>query len=143
MRTPVQDDADYGEMELNLSATHTSKLTTSVTGFDLSRTDNTVAQPDWVADFDLRYRYGPLRLSYQLQYLDKVLQAPLASIETTPTPIIKENIRHNVSVQYTLFENYTLRAGIINLTDEEPSYPTRNYGDILGRQWFVGLKAKF
>jgi outer membrane receptor protein involved in Fe transport len=46
-------------------------------------------------------------------------------------------------VQYALYENYTLRAGIINLTDEQPSFPTRSYGDILGRQWFVGLKAKF
>ena len=49
----------------------------------------------------------------------------------------------NISVQYALYENYTLRAGIINLTDEQPSFPTRSYGDILGRQWFVGLKAKF
>ena len=32
---------------------------------------------------------------------------------------------------------------MINLTDEEPSYPTRNYGDILGRQYFVGLRARF
>ncbi|WP_293475250.1 TonB-dependent receptor [Phenylobacterium sp.] len=136
------DDADYGEVELNLSATHTAKLTTSVTGFDLSRTDNTVAQPDWVANFDARYRLGPVRVSYQMIYLDKVLFAQNASIESTPVPVIKENIRHNLSAQYT-WENYTLRGGVVNLTDEQPSYPTRVYGDILGRQWFVGLRAKF
>jgi len=136
------DDADYGEVELNLAATHTSKLVTSVTGFDRSRTDNTVAQPDWTANFDLRYRKGPFRFSYQMIYLDKVFSAENASIESTPTPVIEENIRHNISAQYT-WENYTLRGGVVNLTDKAPSFPTRSYGDILGRQWFVGLKARF
>ena len=32
---------------------------------------------------------------------------------------------------------------IINLTDEQPSFPTRNYGDILGRRYYVGLNARF
>jgi len=136
-------DTDLGDVELNLAATHTSKLVTSVTGFDRTRSDNTVAQPDWIATFDVRYHTGPVRVSYQMQYLSKVLLVPNATIETTPTPNIGDNIRHNISVQYSLYENYTLRAGVINLTDEEPSYPTRSYGDILGRQWFVGLKAKF
>ncbi|MBL8770447.1 MAG: TonB-dependent receptor [Phenylobacterium sp.] len=136
-------DADYGDMELNLSLTHTSKLVTSVTGFDRSRTDNTVAQPDWVGTFDARYRRGPLRLTYQMIYLDKVALAQNASIESTPTPVIDENIRHNVSAAYTFLDRYTVRAGVTNLTDEDPSFPTRNYGDILGRQFFVGLNAKF
>lgn len=137
------DDADLGEMELNLSMTHTSKLVTSVTGFDRSRTDNTVAQPDWVGNFDARYRNGPLRLTYQLIYLDKVAFAQNASIESTPTPVIEENIRHNVSAAYTFQDKYTVRAGVTNLTDEDPSFPTRSYGDILGRQFYVGLNAKF
>lgn len=136
------DDADYGEVELNLSATHTAKLVTSVTGFDRSRTDNTVAQPDWSVNFDARYRLGPVRVSYQMIYLDKVYFAQNSSIESVPTPFIKENVRHNLSAQYT-WANYTLRGGVTNLTDEAPSFPTRTYGDILGRQWFVGLRARF
>jgi outer membrane receptor protein involved in Fe transport len=95
-----------------------------------------------VGTFDALYRNGPVRLSYQLQYQDKVIQGPNATIETTPTPIIQENIRHNLSGQYD-FGAYTVRAGVINLTDKAPSFPTRNYGDILGRQWFVGVNAKF
>jgi outer membrane receptor protein involved in Fe transport len=136
-------DSDLGDVELNVSATHTDKYVTSVTGFDRTRSDNTVAEPDWNVVFDARWHTGPVRVSYQLQYLSKVLLTPNATIETTPTPNVGDNIRHNLSVQYSLFENYTLRAGIINLTDEQPSYPTRNYGDILGRQYFVGLRAKF
>jgi outer membrane receptor protein involved in Fe transport len=138
----ISGGGDLGEIDLNVSATHTSKLVTSVTGFDRTRSDNTVAQPAWVGTFDALYRNGPVRLSYQLQYQDKVIQGPNATIETTPTPIIQENIRHNLSGQYD-FGAYTVRAGVINLTDKAPSFPTRNYGDILGRQWFVGVNAKF
>ena len=75
-------------------------------------------------------------------YLPEVKATPTATIENNPNPIIERNIRHSVSGQYD-FGNYTVRAGVINLTDEEPSYPTRNHGDILGRQYYVGLNARF
>jgi iron complex outermembrane recepter protein len=136
------DDADYGEVELNWAATHTSLRDTSVTGVDLTRLDGTTAQPNWAHNFDVRYNRGPLRLTYQLIYLPDAKVNLFDTIESTPTPSIKENIRHSISGSYD-FGAYTVRAGITNLTDEEPSFPTRNYGDILGRQWFVGLRARF
>ncbi len=135
-------DHDYGDMELNLEATHTALLETSVTGFDRSRTDGTITNPDWVTRFDAHYRHGPFRATYELFYLPEVKQTYTATIESTPTPMIASNTRHSVSAQYD-FGKYTVRAGIINLTDEEPSYPTRSYGDILGRQYYVGLRARF
>ncbi len=64
------------------------------------------------------------------------------TIESTPYPDIKGNIRHSLSAMYE-FDKYTLRGGVTNLTDEMPSYPTRSYGDILGRQFFVGVNARF
>ena len=36
-----------------------------------------------------------------------------------------------------------VRAGINNFTDKMPSYPTLSYGDIIGRAFFVGLKARY
>jgi iron complex outermembrane recepter protein len=36
-------------------------------------------------------------------------------------------------------KDLTVRAGITNLTDKMPSYPTLRYGDILGRRYFLGL----
>ena len=68
---------------------------------------------------------------------------PTATIESTPTPVVPSNTRHSISAQYDFGGHYTVRAGIINLTDEEPSFPTRNYGDIIGRQYYVGLRARF
>ena len=92
--------------------------------------------------FDARYRLGPFRATYTLNYLSPVRQGANTTIETSPTPHIKENIRHNISAAYEI-GNYTVRGGVTNLTDEEPSFPTRTYGDILGRQFYVGLRAKF
>jgi hypothetical protein len=136
------DQHDYGDMLLNLEATHTGLLETSVTGFDRSRSDGTVTNPDWVTKFAALYHRGPFRATYELFYLPEVKQTFTATIETTPTPTIASNTRHSISASYD-FGHYTVRAGVINLTDEEPSYPTRNYGDILGRQYFVGLRARF
>lgn len=136
------NDADYGELELAVDATHTTRFETSVTGFDQSRTDGTTRQPDWVVDFDATYSKGPLRLYYSLHYLPDAKINSFDTIESIPTPVIKENYRHNVSAQYD-FGKYTVRGGVINLTDEAPSFPTRNYGDILGRRFYVGLNARF
>ena len=47
-----------------------------------------------------------------------------------------------ISGQYD-YHNITFRAGINNLTDQGPSYGTLNYGDIIGRTFFVGASAKF
>jgi outer membrane receptor protein involved in Fe transport len=142
------DDADLGELELNLEATRIEKLEVSVTGLDVTRVDNTSStpgygpSPDLSARFDMRYRQGPFRATYTLNYLSAVKFQSTSTIETVPTPTIKENIRHNVSMSFD-YLNYTLRAGVTNISDEEPSFPTRTYGDILGRQYFVGLRARF
>lgn len=136
------DDQDLGELELGVQATHTSKLETSVTGFDLLRTDGTTETPEWVARFDARYIRGPFRATYQLQYLDDAKVDLSDTIESKPVPNVKANIRHNVSAQYD-FGDYRVRGGVTNLTDEDPSYPTRSYGDILGRQFYVGVTARF
>lgn len=142
------DDRDLGELELNVEATRTEKYEFSVTGVDVTRVDNTSSTPDYGPSpdlrvrFDMRYKKGPLRLNYALNYLSSVKLTATSTIENVPTPNVKENIRHNVSAAYEI-GNYTIRGGVTNLTDEEPSFPTRNYGDILGRQYYVGVKARF
>lgn len=129
-----------GELSLSVESTHSSLLTTSVTGATFERTDNTVAQPDWVTRFNAHYSRGPLRLTYQLYHLSAVLASSDATIENNPNPFIDSNMTHSISGQYDI-GNFTIRAGVINLTDEEPSYPNFVHGDILGRRYFVGVSA--
>jgi len=139
---PIFGGENAGRLELNAEATHTSLLTTSVTGGTFTRSDNTAGQPDWSGRFTATYINGGFRASYQLAYLDKVLSGPDATIENTPTPIYKANYRHDLSVQYDM-GNFLIRAGVNNLTNEEPSYPSISYGDIIGRELYVGARVKF
>ncbi|WP_233355979.1 TonB-dependent receptor domain-containing protein [Henriciella aquimarina] len=134
---------DAGNLSLGVEATHTSKLSTSVTGTTFNRTDNTVEQPDWTARFDAVYSNGPLRLTYQLDYLDGVKAEEGATIENNPNPVIDSNITHSISALYSFENGVTFRAGVTNFTDELPSYPTLTHGDILGRRYFAGMNIRF
>lgn len=133
---------DPGDLSLSIEATHSRKLNTSVTGTTFVRTDNTAEQPDWVGRFNARYARGPLRLTWQMYYLSEVLAQPDATIENNPNPVLDSNLTHSLSAQYDV-GNLTFRAGVDNVLDEEPSYPSFVHGDILGRRWFFGATASW
>lgn len=138
-----------GRLELEAAATHTSLLESSVTGTVFVRSDGTAVspitqtpQPEWAGRFDLRYSNGPFRFTYQAFYLSPALAAPDANIENNPRPNIDGNTTHSVSFQYDL-DRFAIRFGVNNLTDKQPSYPTLQYGDIIGRQFYAGIRARF
>lgn len=140
---------DASRVEFDVAATHTSLLESSVTGAVFTRSDNTAnspitgtAQPDWVGRVDVRFITGPFRLTYQAFYLSPVIALPDATIENNPNPNIAGNTTHSVSFQYDIGK-FALRMGVNNLTDKQPSYPTLNYGDIIGRQFFAGARVRF
>ncbi|WP_343699022.1 TonB-dependent receptor plug domain-containing protein [Caulobacter sp.] len=133
---------DLGQMELGAEVTHTTRYDTSTNGTTHSRTDDTTSVPDIRARFDVRWSKGPLRLFYSAYYLPEEPISITDTIETTPVPMISSNTVHNVSAQYN-WRNYTFRAGVNNFTDESPSFPTRTYGDVLGRQFYLGLRARY
>ncbi|QNA83172.1 TonB-dependent receptor [Sphingomonas sp. So64.6b] len=134
--------SDLGKLEFNVEATHTSLALTDTTGFNATESQGTVQNPDWRGRLDVNYTKGPLKLFYQLYYLPAQLHAVGATIENDPIPVVSANYRHTISVQYEL-PKLTLRAGVNNFTNEGPSFPTRSYGDIYGRQFFVGAKMRF
>ncbi|HEY7753567.1 MAG TPA: TonB-dependent receptor [Steroidobacteraceae bacterium] len=131
-----------GNLGLNLEATHVALLETSVTGVDLTRTDGSAAQPDWRARFDARWDRGPWRLAYALNWLPGTKVLRESTIENNPDPRLSANYRHSVSAQYQISEQFSVRAGVENLTDEQPSYPTLYYGDILGRQYYLAVTVR-
>jgi len=133
---------DPGRLTLTGQATHTDVKAQSVTGFDLSRTQNTLEDPDWVARFDAAYEKGPYRFTYQLFYLDSVKAVEGANIDNNVTPHISSNITHAISGLYNISDNVSLRAGVTNLTDKFPSFPTFTHGDVIGRRFFVGVNFR-
>lgn len=138
-----------GRLEFEVAATHTGLLESSVTGAVFTRSDNTARtpitgteQPDWAGRFDLRYSNGPFRFTYQAYYLSPVLAAPDATIENNPNPNVAGNTTHSISFAYDI-GTFAFRFGVNNLTDKQPSYPTINYGDIVGRSFFAGARFRF
>jgi outer membrane receptor protein involved in Fe transport len=144
-RLPLDNLFGSGPSHLSftIDATHNSRFETSVTGTSFVRQDNTVLQPDWVGRFTARFGIGPVLLSYQLYYLSDVLAVPNATIENNPHPNIASNTTHSLSAHWDITDAITVRAGVINFTDEDPSYPSLSHGDILGRRWFAGVTARF
>ncbi|WP_230292639.1 TonB-dependent receptor domain-containing protein [Croceicoccus sp. Ery5] len=130
-----------GDFHIGVNATHNTLLTTSVTGETFTRTDGTYFKPEWEGRFNLDWQKGPVRLSYQAYYLDKTLNGPDATIENNPNPVLDSNLTHSLSGQYQAGA-FTLRGGVDNFTDEEPSYPRISYGDILGRRFWIGVNVK-
>ncbi len=133
---------DLGTFGISVEATHNTRLTTVAAGVQTEVADTTIL-PDWVTRLDLRWQLGPVRLTYQGVYLPKSRSNSFDTIETTPTPTIPSNFRHSIGAVIDVDDNFQFRFGVINLTDKLPSYPTTNYGDILGRRFYVGARATF
>jgi outer membrane receptor protein involved in Fe transport len=137
-------DENMGDLDFDFQATHVSLLSTSfVTGGTPTRLDGTRVQPSWTGKFDLHYAIDAMRLNYSIDWLGRTRnedqQGDLTPLSIYPS--LSSNIRHNLSAQYDITEMFTLRAGVNNFTNERPSFPSIAYGDIIGRQYFVGLNA--
>ena len=132
---------DSGNVELGLEATHNEILRQTVQGAT-TQIVGTVAEPRWVVRADVRYIRGPLRLTYEAYYLPPAYAVQGANALNNADPFIDSNLRQDISASYD-FGRFQVRAGVNDITDKMPSYPTLSYGDILGRTYFVGLKAHY
>jgi outer membrane receptor protein involved in Fe transport len=133
-----------GVVTFAAEATHTSRYEESDTGFavDAYRNDGTVSYPDWRTRFDINYYRGPLSLFYSVSYYPPEKSGYYDTIETTPNWHVGSNFVHSASIQYQL-HHLSLRAGVTNIFDRAPSFPTFTYGDALGRRFFVGANLHF
>jgi outer membrane receptor protein involved in Fe transport len=131
-----------GNLDLNLQATHNEALYT-VQPLSTTVTAGTTALPSWVVDIFAHYSYGPLRVNYAAKFLSaEPINITDTFLNAAVYPI-KANVVQNISADFTFKEKYTLRAGIDNFMNTQPSYPTANYGDPIGRLFYVGLRARY
>jgi iron complex outermembrane receptor protein len=137
---PMFDDP--GSLEISEEATHNENLKTIVAGAMTQQAGTTLA-PRWVSRTEVRYRRGPITASYELYYRPETKQNVFDTIETTYYPNVKANARHSVSASYDFNDRYQVRGGINNFTNRQVSFPTFNYGDLIGRQWFVGFRMSY
>ncbi len=138
----IFDGRNWGTFKFSLDGTHNSLLAQSVTGFDYTAFQGTISEPSWVTRLDVRYAINHLRVLYSIYHLPTSLIGPGANMTNSPVPYnVKSNSVQSLSAEYD-FHQLTFRAGIQDIGDQMPSFPTRSYGDIVGTQFFVGVHAK-
>jgi iron complex outermembrane recepter protein len=129
---------DRHNFDLNLELTHNEENTLYVAE-TVTPYAGTAFDPHWVGRFDAGYGLGPVHVTYSLYGVSHALQAPGDTVQNTQYAYLAANLQHSVSVLYDVTSYLTLRAGIINLTNQAPSWPSISYGDVLGRRFFVGF----
>ena len=123
-----------------------------------------IAQPlfRYKTNTTVGYAVGPASLSLRWQHMPSVVSAGSISSPTNPNNAFPTNAYDvfDLSGTWKITSAYILRAGVENLFDRQPEITGRTPGvgspassgqgstylgvyDILGRRFYVGLKARF
>ena len=164
---------DWGSLNFDLIGTWLDKFEVQpISGTNIKwdcagyfgSTSCTTPYPDWKSKFRTTWSTPwNVDLSLNWRYIASVTAEAFSSNQWLGDPIHAWPDQKTLSAQnyldlamvYTFAENYTINAGINNITDEEPpltSYQGAPYGngntfpsvyDALGMYMFVGISAKF
>jgi len=122
---------------------------------------NTCSDPDheWRFVQTTGYTNGPLDVQLRWQFLDGLTNDTVALIGAPETnfalPRIGSENYFDLTARYSFNDRYQLRAGVLNLFDNQPPITGNDFGgtlqnsgntfpatyDPLGRRYFVGLRA--
>lgn len=110
---------------------------------------NELGAPEWSGVGTVTYNRGRFTLNYSLQYVGKQAAASVIQIERIqtefgPAGFAPEYWLHNIAASFAVAENFTVTAGINNISDREPylassAYPVSG----IGRTFFVSAGATF
>ena len=105
--------------------------------------------PEWSGVGTFTYNRGPISLNYSLQYIGRQAVASAIQIERIatefgPAGMAPEYWVHNLAATLDVQKNFSITAGVNNLTVKEPfiassAYPVSG----IGRTIFVGVRANF
>jgi len=107
--------------------------------------------PDFKALFMATFDSGPLMLRTQARYIAGL--QPLPTIAAT-TPVVADAVTYvDFSASFRFNDAFEIYAGIDNAFDEEPPLLTSSWGgdantdvtlyDVVGRRYFLGMRANF
>ena len=148
-----------GQLRFNVNGTWTEKYDSQVTSLDpinnfagsIGSTTGS-ATPEWRVNLGTTYSIGGLSLTLTNRYIDEMIHS---NVVTGSSPVTNTGTAatwyHDISARYAITPNLAIRAGISNLTDQQPRLYSPNIQsntdpstfDVLGRRYFVGLNAKF
>lgn len=104
-----------------------------------------VSHPEWKYNTSVSYVIGPVEVGARWRYIGDMVDAADASEKIGAVNYYDLNASWNVT------DTYSIRGGVTNLTNKQPpyfsSYVQANTDpstyDVLGRRFFVAVKAKF
>lgn len=134
-----------GDIGLNAMVQYTNKLETSVSGlgYDLDSSNGEYGNPKWRGRFTVAYSTDSLNLAWTTNYLSAARYNVTYTSEDRDILGVGDYFRHDLTGSYAINETVTVRAGVTNVFDREPSYPLGYQGlyDIIGRSFFFGAKV--
>lgn len=149
----------YGNLRWNINSTFTEKYESQTTAADPVNdfagsigSGTGSATPKWRVNLTTTYSMGDWSVQLGSRWIDKMVHSntvtggsPVSNTGTAATWY------HDLSARYAITPNLTVRAGISNITDQQPRLYSPNVQsntdpstfDVLGRRYFVGLNARF
>ena len=155
-------DDKYGSMGLNLVGTHLDKmeiqllpggpfrdLTGSIGDTSISNIGNSFAE--WKLFTTVTYANGPVNLAVRWRYIDKMIDQSCIG-KTTCSAVSPGSVSYfDLSGGWKINDQYEISAGVNNLEDKQPPFFTSftqantdpSTYDVLGRRYYLGIKARF
>jgi outer membrane receptor protein involved in Fe transport len=148
-----------GQLRFNVNSTWTEKYDSQVTSVDpVNNFTGSIgsgtgsATPEWRVNLGTTYTKSGLSLTLTNRYIGEMVHS---NTVTGSSPVTNTGTAatwyHDISARYEITKNIAVRAGVSNLTDQQPRLYSPNIQantdpstfDVLGRRYFVGLNAKF
>jgi outer membrane receptor protein involved in Fe transport len=139
---------DLGTFSVDVNVFHTRGYQQSVsgTGFDLSDIEGTIGNARWRALANIRYDLGNFNAVWTVHYIQHSLYNRTFTIENQSILSVGDYWTHDLAFQYKVPKyDVTLRAGVNNLFDKQPPFPTTGIGtyDQVLRYYFVGAQWRY
>jgi iron complex outermembrane recepter protein len=115
-----------------------------------SAVSNDIAHPHWKANTSLGWRRGPISAGLHWRFIGSMVHQDQIVSPTAATPGVPAYSYFDVDASWSIGSHLQLNAGVTNLADKTPPLVSgaplttdpATY-DILGRQYFAGIKATF
>jgi iron complex outermembrane recepter protein len=135
------------DLQANAVDTRSNRTSVSGLGYDLYESADSLAAPEWKANFGAAYRQGALGITWIADYVSSAQYDTTRTSETHNVLRVGDYWKHDVQLTLDIQGGKQFRVGVNNVFDRAPaplSVGVDGSGgsyDIIGRYIYVGLKA--